>query len=237
MSTGTSLFTRSLRMLGILGSGQSPTTNQLADGLVAINALLDSWRTENLFTYATVETLLTLTSAKQTYTVGTGGDVNIVRPVKFDDAFVTQSSVDSGVDIITRDEWDAISFKTDSSPIPEKIFYNPTMAGSLGTLYVFPVPSAANVLHLISWVPFAQLVAMTDTITLPPGYDRAISASLAIEIAPEYPGSTVTPELVGIAREAKGNIKRTNITPIKATSELAQLLPNLRGTSRILSGP
>lgn len=237
MSTGTTLFTRSLRMLGVLGSGQAASTNQLADGLVAINALLDSWRTEKLFVYATVDSSLTLVNGKQSYSIGSGGDLAITRPVRFDDAYVTQSSVDSPVTLITQAEWDSIPFKANSSPIPEYVFYNPTMASSLGTLLVYPVPSTGNVLHLIGWVQLVQLAAMTDAVLLPPGYDRAISSSLAIEIAPEYPGVTVTPELAAIAREAKANIKRANINPIRMGSELARLLPNRSGTSRILTGP
>lgn len=237
MSTGTSLFTRSLRMLGILGSGQSASTNQLADGLTAFNAFLDSCRTDKLYVYASVDSPLTMVNGKQSYAIGAGGDLTITRPVAFDDAYMTQSSVDSPVSLITQEEWDSIPFKGNSGPIAEYAFYNPTMTSSQGTLLVYPVPSTANVLHLISWVQLVQLAAMTDTITLPPGYDRFLSSNLAIEIAPEYPDCTVTPELVKIATESKAAVKRANITPIRMGSELARLLPNRSGTSRILTGP
>lgn len=224
-------------MLGVLASGGAPTTNQQADGLAAFNSLLDSWRTERLMVFALQVDTLTLTSTKQNYTIGFGGDLNITRPTKFESAYLRVSSVDTPVRIIDQLAWNSIPYKANAGPIPEFVFYNPTMAGNQGILQVYPVPNAANVLYLTSWVDLLQLTALTDTITLPPGYDRAIASNMAIEIAPEYPGVTVTPELQRTAMESKAAIKRMNITPIRMGSELARIMPGHHGSSRILTGP
>lgn len=235
MTTGVTLLDRGLRFLGVLASGATSDTNQRADGLTAINGLLESWRNDKLLTYSMVDNSLTMVNAQQSYTVGASGDLNITRPVKFEDAFMTISSVDTPVTLIDQVQWDAIPYKTNSSSLVEYAFYNPLMTSSQGVLKVYPVPSAANVLHLITWTVLASLAAITDTVLLPPGYDRAIASNLAIEIAPEY-GASASPELQKIARDSLAAIKRMNILPIRAGSELARLFPS-KGSSRILTGP
>lgn len=234
MSTGTTLITRALRMLGVVSSGGSATTNQLADGLVALNGLLESWRNDKLLVYSQVDNSLTMVVAQQSYTIGVSGDLNITRPVKFDDAYMTQSGTDSPVRLIGQGEWDDLPSKTVTSPIVTKAFYNPTMTTSQGTLKVWPVPSAANVLHLITWTALASLAAVGDTVTLPPGYDRMIASNMAIELAPEY-GASASQEVIKIARDSMAAVKRINIRPILAFNDVPTA--SRRGTSNILTGP
>lgn len=236
MATAQTLFNRALRLLGVVASGVAADANQTADCLTACNAMLESWRNDRLLVYATVESTLTMVSSDSSYTVGTGGDLNITRPVKFDDAFMRVSNSDTPVRLIDQSEWDAIPDKSVTSTLVSLAFYNPTMASSLGTLQVWPVPSAANVLHLIHWVVLTSFAAATDTVTLPPGYERAITTNLALEVAPEY-GVEPANSLVKSARDSLTAIKRINSRPIPLVSELARLMPNQRGASRILTGP
>lgn len=235
MATGTTLINRALRSIGAIASGASPSSSETADALAVLNSLLESWRNNKLFVYAMLDSSLTMVSTQSSYTIGSGGDLNITRPVKIDDAYMTISSVDTPVRLIESYEWDAIPNKTITSPLVELAYYNPTMTSSRGTLKVYPVPSATNVLHLLSWVVLDSLSAAGDTVTLPPGYDRMISSNLAIELAPEY---SVEPSaaLIKTARDSMAEVKRTNVRPILSSSELARLMPN-RSTSRILYGP
>lgn len=234
MSTGTTLITRALRMLGVVSSGGTADTNQLADGKEAFNGLLESWRNDKLLVYAKTDNTLTMVAAQSSYTVGASGNLNITRPVKFDDAFMRQSGVDTPVKLITQGEWDAIPSKTVTSPIVDLAFYNPTMATSQGTLQVYPVPSATNVLHLISWIVLPSLAAVGDTLTLPPGYDRAIASNLAIEMAAEYE-RPVPAEVIKIAKDSLAAIRRMNTQPILPQSDLYRTFS--RRASNILTGP
>lgn len=230
MSTGTTLISRSLRMLGVLASGVTPNTNELADGKEAFNALLESLRNDRMLVYSMVDNTLTMTPADNSYTIGTGGDLNMTRPVKFEDAYMRYSNVDTPVKLLTLQEWDAIPDKTVTSPLVSVAYYNPTMTSSQGTLQVYPTPSAANVLHLVTWTVLASLANVGDTVLLPPGYDRMIVSNLAIELAPEY-GVTVSQEVAKIARESMAQVKRINHRPIL-------MQPMFKTTSaNILTGP
>lgn len=237
MSTGTTLITRSMRMIGAVASGEAPTAAELADGLIALNGLLESWRNQKLLVYAMVESTLSMVASDASYTVGTSGNLNITRPVKFEDAFMRVSNIDSPVRLIEQDEWDAIPDKATTSSLVELAFYNPTMDTSQGTLQVYPVPTTTNVLHLVHWVVLASLSVIGDTVLLPPGYDRMVASNLAIEISPEFPGCVVTDDLRRIARDSLKAIKTINNRPYKLTSELARIMPGSRPRSRIETGP
>lgn len=229
MATGTTLINRALRSLKVLASGASPTSAETADALVALNSMLESWRNDGLLVYAAVDSSLTMVSTQSSYTIGTSGDLNITRPVKIESAFMRISGVDTPVRMLDESEWYAIPDKTVTSTLVECAFYNPTMASSQGTLLVYPVPTAANVLHLIHWIVLASLSAAGDTVTLPPGYDRAISLNLALDLADEF---DVTPSalLVKNAKDALAQIKRRNSKPILMRPDLAATI-NGQGSS------
>jgi hypothetical protein len=49
MATCAQVITYALRMNRIIGSGKDPTTAELADGMIALQALYDQWRTGGMF--------------------------------------------------------------------------------------------------------------------------------------------------------------------------------------------
>jgi hypothetical protein len=49
MATCAQVITYALRMNRVVGSGKDPTTAELADGMIALQALYDQWRTGGMF--------------------------------------------------------------------------------------------------------------------------------------------------------------------------------------------
>lgn len=49
MATCGEVITYALRMTRVLGTGQSPSANESADGLIALQSLYDQWRTGGMF--------------------------------------------------------------------------------------------------------------------------------------------------------------------------------------------
>jgi hypothetical protein len=49
MATCAEVITYALRMNRVIGSGKDPTTAELADGMIALQALYDQWRTGGMF--------------------------------------------------------------------------------------------------------------------------------------------------------------------------------------------
>ncbi|MBK6906483.1 MAG: hypothetical protein IPH08_05015 [Rhodocyclaceae bacterium] len=180
--------------------------------------MIDSWRNDRLMVYALSESTLTLTPTDASYTIGTGGNINTTRPVKIESAFCRAGSVDFPVDVIGKARYDAIPDKTTTSDIPDFLYYD--SAVTTGNINLWPVPTTANVLHVTMWTVLSTLAAVSTTVTLPPGYERALAYNLAIEIAPEYE-KTVSQEVAKIARESLAALKKINSRQIIAYSELS----------------
>jgi hypothetical protein len=63
--------------------------------------------------------------------------------------------------------------------------------------------------HFISVEELTQPAALTTELAFPPGYLRAFTYNLAMEIAPEF-GVEPSPQVQRIAMTSKRNIKRIN---------------------------
>lgn len=218
MSTAQSLINRSLRLIGALDPEESPTANETANVLEALNGLIDSWRNDRLIVWSITNVTKTLTAGDGTYTIGSGADINTTRPVRIEGAYVTQSGIDYPVEVISEAAYRGIADKTTQSDLPQFVYYDPSVAS--GTIYLWPVPSVANVLTLSVWAPISTLATAGTTVTLPPGYERALASNLAIDIAPEFQ-KQASQEVAKMARESLAAIKKANIRPIIAKMEMA----------------
>jgi hypothetical protein len=210
--TVSDIIRRSLRNIGAIAGGETPSSTEEADALQVLNAMLDSWNTESLAVYALRDETLTLTGAAS-YTIGAGGALNTTRPVKIEAAYVRLGGNDYHATLASADAWYRLAAKSTTGSVAEWLYYEPSYP--LGTLYLYPQPTS-GVLHLVTRVPLAAYSA-SDSLALPPGYQDAIVYHLALRLAPEY-GRPVTPELAALARGAKDNIKRGNFrVPVMST--------------------
>lgn len=204
------LIKGSLRLIGAIATGQTPSANEEADCLSVLNEMLDSWSTERLTIFNTVRESFTLIPTQQAYTIGTGGDFDTTRPQLVENAGVMSGTIELPVDILTQDEWAAISLKSTSSTFPMKLYMED--AFPLATINLWPVPSAANSLILYSWKPLTAFASASTTFVMPPGYLMALRFNLAVMLAPEY-GKTPNDLVMKGAVDGKSNIKRMNIKP------------------------
>ena len=223
MATAQTIINRSLRLIGAIASGESPTTDESNDALTALNAMLESWRNDRLTVYALQEVSKAMVVADSSYTIVSSGDFNTTRPIRIEHAFMRDAhSNEYPVEVIDAKAWYAIPDRTATSDIVEKVWYNPTADSSTGTINVWPVPSATNTLYLVLAIPFSTL-GLSDTVTLPPGYEDAIAYNLALRIAPEYEKQP-SPLVMDTARKTLAGIKRVNASTVELGTELPALL-------------
>lgn len=223
MSTVSDLIKGSLRLIGAIAQGETPTSQDSADALSALNDMLESWSNDGLMLFNRTIEAFTLTPSTSSYTFGTGGDFNSARPARLIQANIKQSGDNSEfpVRIINSDEYSRIVDKTLQSTIPQCIYYNDNFA--LGVVYVWPVPSAANSLILYSDKPLSAFSAISDTVSLPPGYKEAMRYNLAMRLSPEY-GKAISQDIAMQAMEAKASIMRANTEPVYMKSDVDGLL-------------
>ena len=219
------LITPAMKKLELLGSGVTPTADEAADALIILNQMLDSWRNDKLMCYAIQDQSITLAAAQTTRTMGPTGNLVTTRPVEIQTAYIVVGNQSYQVEIINEDEYARIPDKTATAPYPNRIYYQPSMPD--GTIYMYPVTSGASTLHVLTRTPVLAYAATTDTVTLPPGWEQAISFNLAVHMASDW-GKPVPPKVEQIAASSLRSIKRMNSKPIKIYSELPFLVGHQR---------
>lgn len=222
MATVATRINRALRLLNQIGAGDSATADELADGLVSLNAMLDSWRNDKLMCYAYQEETCSLTANDSTYTLGPSGDLTTTRPVEIMSAYILVSG--NQYPVTMRDEtwWARIPDQTLGGDWPSDAIYRPTMPN--GTIQVWPVQSSSRTMKVVTRVVVSAFASTSTTVTLPPGWEAAIDFNLALEIAPEYEAEP-SPFVVKRAAETLAGIKRANLgaQPFQAETELGAL--------------
>ncbi len=204
----TMLTTAVRRLTG--AQGYTLSTNEQADFLPVLNAMLEAWSLERLMVYQILQENFALVAGTASYTIGSGATFNTTRPIKIVKAFVRDSSnLDSPVDILGFDAYDSIVQKSSGNTYPEYLFNDCAYASGLATLRLYPKPIAGLTLYIDSWKQLQQFAAISTAISLPPGYQRAIEWNLCLELADEY-GKTPTPLMLKNATDSKARIKTVN---------------------------
>lgn len=212
MTTAVDLITLALKDIGALGIGQSIGPDDTADGLATLNMMLGAWQGERLSVYHLVDTALMSTGA-QSYTVGVGGNFNVLRPIKISAAYARlnpgmSNPIDYPIKMIdAREDYVRIGLKSLVS-FPEFAFYD--AAYPLGNLFLYPVPNSTFELHIVTMEALPQFSVPAAAINLPPEYTAAIRYNLAMWLAPSY---QLEPQasLVRLAGNAKRIVKRMNV--------------------------
>lgn len=217
MATARDIITRTLRLIHVLDSGESPTADEANDGLTALNDMLDSMSVPGLYIYALREDIVSWTSGQASRTIGASGDFNITRPNRIEDGTFYRSS--DGIDyplkvIRLRRAYNEIVDKSTQSTIPSFLYYEPDYP--LGTLYLYPVPSVTAAIHLQSQEQLSQFATLDTAASLPPGYKELITAMLCPRLATEF-GVALPPEAQDMMRRASRAVRRANSRTTFAT--------------------
>lgn len=202
-TTARTIITKALQKNGALVKSETPDADEASDGLSALNALLGSWSNDSLNIYARTWETFTLVSGTASYTIGSGGVFNTVRPMAIIDAYARSGTVDYPMSVIDDDAYNSIPFKTGLG-IPE--FVNYDNACPLGTIRIYFVPSAAYSLFLLTEKALTEFSTLDTNLSMPPGTERALIYNLAIDLAPEYL-QQITPQLQKIADTSLGAIR------------------------------
>ena len=210
MATAGDQINRAFRLLGILAEGESPSAAMSQDALVALNQMLDSWSTERLMIYNTIDQMYTWPAGEITRHLGPTGEFVGVRPVLLDDATYYRdpgTNVSFGIKFINQQQYDGIAVKTVTSTYPQVMWINMEFPNISMTIY--PKPTRDLEWHFISVQELSQPATLATDLYFPPGYLRAFAYNLACEIAPEF-GMEPPPQVVKIAMTSKRDLKRIN---------------------------
>ncbi len=176
------LITSAYRKLGIAGEGETIGAGMVSDAKEALNLMLEEWENDPDIALTEEQSFYSAASTAS-YTIGTGQTWVGNKPLEVESAYITISSTDYPLTVITEKEYMEISDKA-TTGTPEYIMY--IAAEETGRVYLYPVPTARYAVVLLSKKPFVQCSSLTASVTLPKGYKSAIVYNLAIALSVEY---------------------------------------------------
>lgn len=204
----------SLRLLGVLASGEEPTAAEAEDALNSLNSMIGSWRNERLMAYAVLPKSFPFVAGKKSYTIGPGGDWDTERPARVTKVQLTYTQTGTAdplnlpVAMLDLDQYQRIVVPETASSIPQVCYVDDGFPAR--TIYFYTVPTEVYSVVLFCWVGIETFATLDDVIELPDGYERALRYGLAVELAPEYglePSATVAANAVS----ARATIKSYNM--------------------------
>lgn len=218
MANARDICTDALKDIGVLGESEIATAGDALEALAALNRIIDQMAAERLTIHQLARTTWTIAASTASYTVGSGGTVNVARPVYPLNVayYVTAGSptTEIAIDPFIDDEWMALAQKGLTSTAPTRWWLNPTFGASgYATLYLWPIPTVSTLTGVLySPQPVSELATLDTTISLPPGYRRLLVKALALEVAPSYDRQP-SPLLIDQAADAWRVVKRANVRP------------------------
>jgi hypothetical protein len=192
------MISSALRLVGVIGAGESPSTSELNDSFERLNALIEAW---NATPDAIVERKVSSVSGSSaTAALAT-------RPLIILAASCTASGVSVPVEVCTPEKWAVAQMERGITAIfTRSIFCD--YAYPTATLYLAPL--SGGTIQLISLVPaFTEFADTDDAVTLAPGFRKALLYSLAVELAPEY-GRIAPPEVLKTLADSLGGLATLN---------------------------
>ena len=186
-----------LRKIRVLPSGGTATTNQFSDALQALNIMAQAWRPKGLKSWSRNSQTVTLVADQASYTIGPGGNVDIPRPIRVADGYVTTSdSQDVPLNIISKEEYYELSSKA-AEGVPNQLYID--AQAPLMVVYTWPIIGVTGYTMTLDLLKKTQDFSVTgNTPDYPSEWFEALVYNLAIRLGPEF-GKTVSQEVKEVA--------------------------------------
>jgi hypothetical protein len=201
------IIKRALDLVGVTGSGEVPSANDIDTMFFSLNMIIDSWDADRLWGFTT-ETHTVIGFMGNTCTIGPGAQVAVIRPESIEDTcFSRIGNVDYPIKMIDGASFTAIPNKILTGLAPQFGYYEPDTP--VGKLLLWPQPSSPVDLYIrvqFRGVPFPNIY---NEYFFPSGYGIALIYSLA-ELGYSIYSRPVDPNVVRIASNARKVLRKNN---------------------------
>lgn len=208
--------------IGVVGLGQTPSGEAKTLALTILQRLVNSKGAERLALYELLRTVKALTLGTRDYTIGTGGSINIVRPLWIDRATFIQDSTATDpyeipIGVYSEQDWQSVRQKTLDAAILYGVYFDhglTSVASPVGTISTYPTISIANT-QVVLYTPKAVVAFVDADVTdyaFPPGYEEAYHFELSYQLQRPF-GKPADAELKTQRDDAWTRVYRTNVRP------------------------
>lgn len=186
--TATAIVTKAYQDCQRLARFTALTADQQADGLDRLNDLINLWQTKGLKLFLDYEHTVDLVASQGTYSFRSGGDVSVSRPLEVKHvSFWDSSSVSRPLQPISRQEWSALSNRTQTGTVNQ--YFVEKLYDRLN-LHLWNVPdatAAAGTLRVVVRAQADNPATIAANVLFPPEWAIALRWGLADELATGMP--------------------------------------------------
>ncbi len=196
MTTAISIITDAYERLNRLSPGETLGPDETAFGFRRLNLLVDEMSADQQFLF---HDLLTSAAQSGNITLGAGSWAAIAQGSEI----ISATADNQPMGPMTMQQYNQL-FAPTTTGLP-----NVWAADGLGTVYLYPVPTGQTI-KLQTRIGVSAFADQTTQYTMPPGYQSALGAALAVQLAPTVLGR-LPAELVRAEAKAMTGIQK--ITP------------------------
>lgn len=219
--TGLQLVTGSFNLLNVFLPGESIPDADAQTALTVANDLLSEWSQRKAMSPFVARERFDLITDRggptNPYTIGVGGNFNTTRPPN-QDAILAANLVQTTTDpevriplgIYTDSAYFANQVPGQDNTQPIGLYYNPTYASGLGSIFLWPVvDNATNDLELLLQKSIAQFADLSTAYEVPDGVPAALKYNVAYRIQGTY-SKKMAPSDEQLAVSTLSTFKRSN---------------------------
>ena len=208
MSTVDEIITDALEITGMKSPSEALDPDWATIGKRRMNSILDGWNVDKIRGYSVQEYDFALTPTQSVYTIGSGGDFDVTRPVKIEYAYVLDTSdVKHRIEILDYQTFHRMDYQKVDASYPYYMWYNPK--SPLGEINFYPTPTAGYSIHLDVYFGFAPYALGGDTVSVPQGYERLLTYQLAVELC-SHRGKEVPRPVFRVFKEIEQAVEAVN---------------------------
>jgi hypothetical protein len=180
------IVTDALRKIGVVAEGEPPNADQIAAGMRALNRMLKGWQNRGYNLWTVAQMTVALTTAPTV-------TLDPARPVQVLAARLRRSGIDTPMQELTRQEYDALPLKS-ATGLPTSWYYN--RQREVANFRIWPLLAVANGEEIVITYQ-REIEDVTDAnaeIDVPGEWWDAVVYGLASRLADDYarPADRVT---------------------------------------------
>lgn len=229
--TRNQIIEASLRLLGVLEEGATPSASTIENASLVLNMMLKDWMTDGIKLWTVNELVVPLVVNQNTYSIGPAGTNNIVndKPLRVIQAFLRNFSVSPPVDlpmsILSEQEYNILGSKSSTGTV-NSVFYKPYVTNGILKVFLTPNSSTATTyeLHITYQRPIQDITKANETFDFPSEWYQCLRWGLAAELAADF--GLPNEKIIGVLTRAADYKQRLTAWDVENTSTFFQ--PDIR---------
>lgn len=195
--TARDMVTQAMREIGVLASGEAPTSDEMSDAIVRLNSMLKSYAAKGLNLWRDTAGTIDLAAGESSKLVP--------EAVAVMDARAVVNGYERLLSQIEPDEYAVLPNKgTRGAPVSYTIIRTTTGL----TLQLWPVPAEAVTIAYRYGRITADVIEPADPVDVPQMFQEAVWKALAVRIAPMFGQARADPQTVQMVAAQAADLER-----------------------------